>query len=79
VKESCGEEACEEVVVLAGDILRHPPLVGHELLPADVTRVSRLQANRPIRDRHFDGSTRGGSGSGPVVDDRLPSIGRILI
>ena len=69
--------------LVAGDILRHSPLVGHELLPADVTRVSRLQATRPIRERHFDGSRHRPRAASarvllpPTVNIR-PSIGGIL-
>src|SRR5271170_933304 len=65
------------------DIVRHSPLVGHELLPADITRVGGLQANRPISDRHFDGSPRQTRSASarillPTAIDIRPSIGRIL-
>ena len=55
------------------DVVCQSPLVGHELLPADITRVSGLQANRPVPDCHLDGSpTRSafGIGSDPFADGR---------
>ena len=65
------------------DVVCQSPLVGHELLPANITRVSGLQANRPVSDRHLDGSpTRSGSASArillPTAVDIGPSIGGIL-
>src|SRR5215204_2959832 len=65
------------------DVVRHSPLVGHELLPANVTRMSSLQANRPVRDCHLDGShERSRSASArillPTAVNVSPSIGRIV-
>ena len=41
---------------IAVDIVRQAPLVGHELLPVDIPGVGSLQTDRPVRDRHLDGS-----------------------
>jgi hypothetical protein len=35
--------------LISVDVVPQSPLVGHELLPANVTRVGSLQANRPVR------------------------------
>jgi hypothetical protein len=69
--------------LIVGDVVCHSPLVSHELLPANITRVSGLQANRPISDCDLDSSpTRSGSASArillPAAVDIRPSIGRIL-
>src|ERR1700682_66051 len=69
--------------LIAVDVVCHSPLVGHELLPADITRVSGLQANRPVSDCHLDGSPRRSQSTSarillPAAIDVSPSIGRIL-
>ena len=68
---------------IAVDVVRQAPLIGHELLPADITRVGSLQADRPVRDRHLDGSpNRSGAASDrillPTTVNISPSIGRIV-
>src|SRR5260370_4220772 len=60
-----------------------PLRVGHQLLPADITRVSGLQANRPISDCHLDGSPRRSRSASarillPTAINVRPGIGRIL-
>src|SRR4051794_26837143 len=42
--------------LVAVDVVCQSPLVGHEVLPANLTRMSGLEANRPVRDCHLDGS-----------------------
>src|SRR6266480_2762330 len=68
---------------IAGDVVCHSPLVGHELLPADVTRVSGVEANRPVRNRHLDCSRHRSRPASarillPTTVNVSPSIGRIL-
>src|ERR1700683_4622197 len=69
--------------VVVADFICQSPLVGHKLLPANITRVSSLQANRPVSDCHLDGSSpRSRSASArillPTAVDIGPSIRRIL-
>ena len=69
--------------VVAADVVCHSPLVGHELLPADVTRVSGFQANCPIRDCYLDGSPNRTAAALarvllPTAINIGPSIGWIL-
>ena len=64
-------------------VVGQSPLVGHVLLPADVTRMGGPEANRPVLDRHLDGRrTRAWPAAArlrsPAAIDIRPSIGGIL-
>jgi len=68
---------------VAVGVVRQAALIGHELLPGDVTRVSGFQANRPIRDSHLGGSPNRTAAALarvllPATVNLSPSIGRIL-
>jgi hypothetical protein len=39
---------------MAGNVVREPCLIGHELLPANITRMGIAQADRPLLDGDLD-------------------------
>jgi hypothetical protein len=39
---------------IAVNVVRQSPLVGHELLPADIPRMSGFQTDRPVRNCHLE-------------------------
>src|SRR5947209_19665255 len=69
--------------LIAADVIRQSPLVGHELLPADIAWVSGVEANRPTLNCHLDRSRQRSRQASarillPAAINVRPSIGRIL-
>src|SRR5207237_9157512 len=72
------------VSIVSVEVFCEPPLVRHELLPADVARIGVLQAHRPVLQRYRPraGTTRARAaaerGSAATAVDIRSRIGRVL-